>query len=122
MATNRGGLGGRIVNLSSQAASNGGYRRVPYACSKAAVETLTVALAAELGSRGILVNAVAPGVIATQSQSLDDSEWVARTERQIPVERLGMPEEVAALIQWLMSPAASYVNGAVIPVNGGRST
>jgi NAD(P)-dependent dehydrogenase (short-subunit alcohol dehydrogenase family) len=120
MAKSRGGGGGAIVNVSSIAARTGGTRLSPYAASKAAIEGLTVALANELASEGIRVNAVAPGVIATGLQPLEDREWRARTEAAIPLGRIGTPDEVAEAIVWLLSESASYVTGAVMPVGAGR--
>jgi NAD(P)-dependent dehydrogenase (short-subunit alcohol dehydrogenase family) len=120
MSNSSGGAGGRIVNISSQAASSGGYRRVAYATSKASLEALTVALASELAEQGILVNALAPGLIDTASSPTDDAARRKRAQDSVPLGRLGTPEEVADAVAWLMSPGSSYVTGAVIPINGGR--
>jgi NAD(P)-dependent dehydrogenase (short-subunit alcohol dehydrogenase family) len=120
MAKSRGGAGGAIVNLSSTATRTGGMRIAPYVAAKAGIEGLTRALGAELAAEGIRVNAVAPGIIATAQQPLNDAAWRERTESTIPLGRLGTPEEVAAAILWLLSKEASYVTGTVLDVAGGR--
>jgi NAD(P)-dependent dehydrogenase (short-subunit alcohol dehydrogenase family) len=120
MATSRGGAGGAIVNLSSVAARTGGMRIAPYVVAKAGIEGLTRALGAELAAEGIRVNAVAPGIIATAQQPLDDAQWRERAASTVPLGRLGTPEEVAEAILWLLSPEASYVTGTVLDVAGGR--
>lgn len=117
MSTAYGGRGGAIVNLSSQAAQTGGQGLTPYAGAKAGIETITLGLARELGPVGIRVNAVRPGLIASRLPVGD--ELKARS-REVPLGRLGSVEEVAETVVWLMSPAASYITGAVIPVTGGR--
>lgn len=122
MARSEGGLGGAIVNLSSRAAQGGGGSGLlPYAASKAAVEAMTVGLARQVAAEGIRVNAVSPGVIATEmnTEGANAAELAARA-RDIPLGRLGTPEEVAETILWLLSPAASYVTGAVLAVAGAR--
>lgn len=111
------GDGGSIVNVSSRAAILGGAGRyVGYAASKAAVDTMTVGLAAEVAQHGIRVNAVRPGVIDTEIHP-GDPNWAISA---IPLGRLGTPDEVAEAIVWLLSPAASYVTGTVLDVAGGR--
>ncbi|WP_405970968.1 glucose 1-dehydrogenase [Streptomyces sp. NBC_00988] len=113
---------GVIVNVSSAAAtlgSPGDY--VHYAATKAAVDTLTLGLAKELGPDGIRVNAVAPGVIDTEIHGRSgDPDRPERLAASIPLRRAGQPEEVAAAIAWLMSPEASYATGTVVRVSGGR--
>ncbi len=111
-----GGEGGAIVNFSSQAARSGGYRLIPYAASKGAVESMTVALASELGSEGIRVNAVSPGIIRRPPETPDEQQSAA----SIPLGRFGTPDEVSELVTWLLSDGARYVTGAILPVNGGR--
>jgi NAD(P)-dependent dehydrogenase (short-subunit alcohol dehydrogenase family) len=120
MAKSRGGSGGAIVNVSSTAARTGGMRLAPYVAAKAGIEGLTRALGAELAAEGIRVNAVAPGIIATAQQPLDDAQWRERAASTIPLGRLGAPEEVAEAILWLLSKEASYVTGTVLDVAGGR--
>lgn len=120
MAKSRGGVGGSIVNLSSSAVRTGGVRIAPYVVAKAGIEGLTRALAVELADDGIRVNAVSPGIIATDQQPLDDLAWQERAARTIPIGRLGTPEEVGQAILWLLSNDASYVTGTVLDVTGGR--
>ena len=120
MSTRRGGAGGAIVNLSSLAARTGGYQLTLYAASKAAIESLTVGLAREVALEGIRVNAVSPGVIETEALAAEPREGVEARTAAIPLGRAGTPEEVAEAILWLLSPAASYVTGVVLPVTGGR--
>ena len=123
------GTGGAIVNVSSHQAQQAVPGALPYVTAKAAVEGLTRALAVEYGPRGIRVNAVALGSIATERYEAllaeQDSRGAARIEDEMarlhPVGRIGRPEEVAAVVAHLLSGEASFVNGATIPVDGGRS-
>lgn len=107
---------GRIILLSSVVGLHGNAGQANYAASKAALVGLAKTLAREVGRRGITVNAVAPGFIATaMTEGLDAEGLLA----QIPAGRLGRPEEVAVVIGFLASEAASYVNGTVVQVDGG---
>jgi len=118
-ARDMAGRGGAIVNVSSGAATTGGAGEyVHYAASKAAVDTITIGLSKELGPDGIRVNTVSPGVIWTDIHA--DPERPARIAEQVPLGRAGDPPEIAAAIAWLLSPDASYTNGANIRVAGGR--
>lgn len=122
MSTRYGGRGGNIVNVSSIAAKLGGAGEwIHYAASKGGLDTLTVGLAREVASEGIRVNAVAAGLIATGLHAAAGApDRLDRLAPGIPMGRAGTAEEVAAAVTWLMSPAASYVTGAIIPVGGGR--
>jgi glucose 1-dehydrogenase len=113
---------GVIVNISSGAATLGSPGEyVHYAATKAAVDTLTLGLAKELGPDGIRVNAVAPGVIDTEMHAaMGDPDRAGRMAAAVPLRRAGQPEDVAAAVAWLMSPDAAYTTGAVLRVAGGR--
>ena len=116
-----GGKGGSIVNVSSVAATLGSPGEyVHYAATKAAIETFTIGLAREVAGEGIRVNAVAPGTVETEIHAAGgDPDRPARVAARIPLGRVGGPEEIAAAIIWLLSPAASYTTGAVLKVSGG---
>ena len=122
MSTDRGGRGGAIVNVSSAASRLGSPNEyVDYAGSKGAVDTMTLGLAKELGPRGIRVNAVRPGLIETDIHaSGGQPQRAAVLGAQTPLGRPGTAEEVAQAIVWLLSDAASYVQGALLDVSGGR--
>jgi NAD(P)-dependent dehydrogenase (short-subunit alcohol dehydrogenase family) len=114
--------GGSIVNVSSMAAPLGAPNEfLDYAASKGAVESMTIGLAKEMGPVGIRVNAVRPGLITTDiHQSAGDAGRVERLAVSVPLRRAGTPEETAAAIVWLLSDAAAYVTGSILPVSGGR--
>lgn len=122
MSRRRGGEGGAIVNVSSIAARLGGAGEyVDYAASKAAIDTLTVGLAKEVGPEGIRVNAVRPGIIRTEIHlASGDPARVDRIGQTAPLQRPGEAEEVARAILWLLSDEASYMTGALVDVTGGR--
>jgi NAD(P)-dependent dehydrogenase (short-subunit alcohol dehydrogenase family) len=122
MATSRGGKGGAIVNISSAAARLGAAGEyVDYAATKGGLDTLTTGLSREVAAEGIRVNAVRPGLIETDIHaSGGDPERLGRVASSVPMRRAGSADEVAAAVVWLLSDAASYVNGAILDVTGGR--
>lgn len=123
------GMPGAIVNVSSHQARQAVPGCTPYVTAKAAIEGLTRALAVEYGPRGIRVNAVAPGSVATERYEAflgrQEPEVVARIEEEMrllhPLGRVARPQEIAAAIVHLLSDDASFINGATVPVDGGRS-
>lgn len=110
---------GRIVNLSSAVALRGNAGQTAYAASKSALVGFTRSLAREVGAKGITVNAVCPGLVDTEMTAHLTDEARAFYLDQTPLGRTARLEEVAAVVRFLMSEEASYVNGAVIPVDGG---
>jgi 3-oxoacyl-[acyl-carrier protein] reductase len=113
------GRWGRIINLSSVVASQGGRGQPNYAAAKAGLEGLTRALAIELAPRGILVNAVAPGVIHTEMSRAVVEKHTERVLSHVLLGRLGQPGEVASLVGFLAAEEASYITGQVLRVDGG---
>jgi 3-oxoacyl-[acyl-carrier protein] reductase len=110
---------GRIINITSVVGAAGNPGQANYAAAKAGVAGMTRALARELGSRNITVNCVAPGFIATDmTEGLADAQKAALMQ-QIPLGRLGTPEEIAATVAFLASAEAGYITGAELHVNGG---
>lgn len=110
---------GRIINISSVVGSMGNAGQSNYAASKAGLEGFSRALASELGSRSITVNSIAPGFIYTDMTSGLADEHKDSLLQQIPLARLGRPEEIAATVGFLVSESAAYITGETIHVNGG---
>lgn len=122
MSTQHGGRGGAIVNIGSTASRNGGLSTYAhYAASKGAVDSLTLAMAKELGAHGIRINVLRPGLIATEIHDTRGGVDALQPLRsQIPLGRIGEPEEIADTVAWLLSPRSSFVHGTCIDVAGGR--
>jgi 3-oxoacyl-[acyl-carrier protein] reductase len=107
---------GRVINISSVAGLTGNRGQANYAAAKAGLHGATKSLAIELASRGVTVNAVAPGIIATGMS--EDAFPREAIERLVPMKRAGTPDEVAGLVGFLASDAAAYISGQIISVNG----
>lgn len=113
--------GGRIVNIGSVVGLTGNAGQANYAASKAGLTGLTKSLARELAGRGITANVVAPGFIATDMTAALPADARAALQKQIPLERLGRPEDVAAVVVFLCSDAAGYITGQTLVVDGGMT-
>jgi NAD(P)-dependent dehydrogenase (short-subunit alcohol dehydrogenase family) len=113
---------GRIVNFASIAGKEGNPNLSAYSASKAAVIGLTKSLGKELATSGVLVNAIAPAVIATEMNQRTAPDVLAHITSLIPMKRVGRPEEVAELVAWLASDHCSFSTGAVYDISGGRAT
>ncbi|RKR44680.1 3-oxoacyl-ACP reductase FabG [Paraburkholderia sp. BL17N1] len=111
--------GGRIINITSVVGSAGNPGQINYAAAKAGVAGMTRALAREIGSRGITVNCVAPGFIDTDMTKTLPEEQQTALKTQIPLGRLGTPEDIAHAVAFLASPQAGYITGTTLHVNGG---
>lgn len=111
--------GGSIINVSSVIGRRGNAGQANYAAAKAGLIGFTKSLARELGPRGVRVNAVAPGYVITDMTSGLSDDMKDRILENTPLGRLATPEEIASVIAFLASPAAGYITGAVIPVDGG---
>jgi beta-ketoacyl ACP reductase len=110
---------GRMIFLSSVVAMAGGPGQINYAASKAGVIGMARSITRELGSRSITANVVSPGVIETDMTAELSDDLRGKAKEYIPLQRLGQPEDVAAVVSFLAGPDSSYVSGAVIPVDGG---
>jgi len=111
--------GGRIINITSVVGSAGNPGQANYAAAKAGVEGMARALAREIGSRNITVNCIAPGFIDTDMTKVLSEEQHTALKAQIPLGRLGAPEDIANAVAFLASPAAGYITGSTLHVNGG---
>ncbi|MGN6652198.1 3-oxoacyl-ACP reductase FabG [Trinickia sp.] len=111
--------GGRIINITSVVGSAGNPGQMNYAAAKAGVAGMTRALAREIGSRNITVNCVAPGFIDTDMTKVLPEEQQSALKAQIPLGRLGSPEDIGHAVAFLASPQASYITGTTLHVNGG---
>lgn len=122
MSTRHGGAGGAIVNVSSAASYLGSPDEfIDYAATKGAIDTMTIGLAKEVATEGIRVNAVRPGLIETEIHALSGvPDRVDRLAGNVPMQRGGHADEVAEVILWLASEAASYVTGTLVNCTGGR--
>lgn len=110
---------GRIINVSSVVGLYGNFGQTNYAATKAGVIGMTKTMARELGRKGITVNAVAPGFIATEMVAKMPEKVIQMMEEKTPIGRLGTPEDIAAAFFFLAGPDASFINGAVLSVDGG---
>jgi 3-oxoacyl-[acyl-carrier protein] reductase len=110
---------GRIINITSVVGASGNPGQANYAAAKAGVAGMTRALAREIGSRGITVNCVAPGFVETDMTKALDDKQTAALLANIPLGRLGKPEDIAAAVTFLASTAAGYITGTTVHVNGG---
>ncbi|WP_416886406.1 3-oxoacyl-ACP reductase family protein, partial [Marinospirillum sp.] len=112
---------GRIINISSVVATMGNMGQANYCASKAGTEGFTRSLARELGSGNITVNAVAPGFIATDMTEVLPEEQKEFLVKQVPLGRLGQPEEIAAAVAFLATEPAGYITGETLQINGGMN-
>ena len=110
---------GRILNITSTSASTGNRGQANYAAAKAGIEAFSKSLAKEVGSRGITVNAIAPGYIQTDMTKVISEKVKEEILSQIPLSRFGRPEEISQLVDFLISDEASYITGQTIHINGG---
>ena len=110
---------GRIINISSVIGSSGGFGQANYASAKSGLFGLTMSLALETAAKGITVNAVTPGYITTDMTAAVPGNVMDKLIANIPVGRLGEPNEVARVVEFLADPESSYITGQVYPVNGG---
>lgn len=113
---------GRVINFASMAGKDGNPNLSAYSASKGAVIAMTKSLGKELATSGVLVNAIAPAVIATPMNATTSEDVLTHITSLIPMQRVGRPEEVAELVAWLASDKLSFSTGAVYDISGGRAT
>jgi 3-oxoacyl-[acyl-carrier protein] reductase len=112
---------GKIVNLTSVVGIRGNAGQANYAASKAGIVGFTKSIAKEVGSRNIQVNAVAPGLVDTDMTAVLTAEQKKNLAEAIPLKRTAKPEEIAAVVRFLVSPDSDYITGQVIAVDGGMT-
>jgi 3-oxoacyl-[acyl-carrier protein] reductase len=112
---------GRIVNASSVVGLYGNFGQTNYVATKSGLIGMTKTLGRELGRKGITVNAIAPGFIATEMVAKMPAEAIEQMKAKVPVGRLGTPEDIAAAYLFLSSEEAAYINGTVLSVDGGMT-
>ena len=112
---------GRVINIGSEVVSVGNARNADYVSAKAAMVGLTRSWASELGPEGITVNLIAPGWIPVERHEGTSDEVYARHTESVPLGRMGKPTDIAAMVAFIASPAADYITGQTISVNGGRT-
>ncbi|MFM2345234.1 MAG: hypothetical protein RLZZ210_1848 [Pseudomonadota bacterium] len=110
---------GRIINISSVNGQKGQFGQTNYSAAKAGMHGFTMALAQELASKGITVNTISPGYIATEMVQKIEQNILDKIIATIPVKRLGLPQEIASLVSWLSSENAGFATGGNFPINGG---
>ena len=110
---------GRIINISSVIGEAGGFGQANYAAAKSGMFGLTMSLALETASKGITVNSVTPGFITTDMTAAIPAAAMEKIVARIPVGRLGEPNEVARVVEFLTDPESGYITGQMYPVNGG---
>lgn len=111
---------GRIINISSIWGKISKAYRAPYSASKFAIDGLTAAISAEVAADGVLINSIAPGFIDTElTRNVLGAEGVKQLVKQVPIQRIGTPEEIALFVAWLASPENSYISGQNISIDGG---
>jgi acetoacetyl-CoA reductase len=110
---------GRVINISSMNGQRGAYGQTNYSTAKAGIHGFTMALAQEVGGRGVTVNSVSPGYVATDMVRAVKPEILAKVVSSVPIKRLGEPGEIASIVSWLASDESAFATGADFSLNGG---